>query len=302
MEVKIVLSDGSTIGGGDLISAIYRTDLVPVPVSLELVVKATDELRELLKIGDKLIAGEGTSLTIVKSQHINMQAVKAGKRVGGLIIIAVLSGCEPLLSVASRATSLNNTSFNEVYRSLGAKIRLENDIKLNQFICLKGQLPTKRIAIALQKEAAVSLYRDGGMSVVRINDLFKGEAAVYDRSALQWIDSPHVLSHGNTNFLSIDDNGSDILGAPFSNKQVGYYPRADARELQNLRRILVTRAKMVRQLDDQITAGRLITIDDGLSQDNLVVLTAAHRYDTGALGGRPIMATQAWLAQLEGEK
>lgn len=300
--MKIVLSDGSTIGGGDLISAIYRTDLVPVPVSLEMVVKATDELKELLKIGDKLIVGDGISLTIVKSQHINMQAVKAGKRVGGLIIIAVLSGCEPLLSVASRATSLNDTSFNEVYRVLGAKVRLKSDIKLNQFICLKGQLPTKRIAISLQKEAAVTMYSDGEISVTRINDLFKGESLIYDRSALQWIDNPHVLSHGNTNFLSVDDNGSDILGSPLNNKQVGYYPRADARELQNLRRILVTKAKMVRQLDDRLNAGSVVTIDDGYGQDSLVVLTAAHRYDTGALGGRPIMATQAWLAQLEGEK
>nr|WP_241879626.1 hypothetical protein [Psychrobacter sp. PraFG1]UNK06452.1 hypothetical protein MN210_08135 [Psychrobacter sp. PraFG1] len=46
----------------------------------------------------------------------------------------------------------------------------------------------------------------------------------------------------------------------------------------------------------------MVTVDDGYGQDSLVVLTAAHRYDTGALGGRPIMATQAWLAQLEGEK
>lgn len=300
--MKLTLSDGSVISGGDLISAIYRTDLVPVPVSLELVVKATDQLRPLLKIGDKIIAADATSLTIVKSQHINMQLAKAGNRVGGLMIIAVLSGCEPLLSVAIRATSLNNTSFNEVYRALGAKIRLKGDIKLNQFICLKGQLPTKRIAIALQKEASVTAYQGGNMSVVRVNDLFKGQAAMYDKSALQWIDNPHILTHGNTNYLSIDDNGSDIVGTPFENKQIGYYPRADARELQNLRRILVTRAKMVRQLDDQIMAGNLIGVNDGTKTENLVVLTAAHRYDTGALGGRPIMATQAWLAQLEGQK
>lgn len=300
--MKLTLSNGSVIGGADLISAIYRTDLVPVPASLELVVKATEELREQLKIGEKLVTGDGTSLTIVKSQHINMQAAKAGKRVGGLIVIAVLSGCEPLLSVATRATSLENTSFNEVYRALGAKLRLKNDVKLNQFICLKGQLPTKRIAIALQKEAAVAVYKDNSLSVVRINDLFKETPFLYDKSALQWINNPHILSHGNTNFLSIDDNGSDILGTPFNNKQIGYYPRADARELQNLRRILVTKAKMVRQLDDRIMAGNLISVDDGVSREDLVVLTAAHRYDTAALGGRPIMATQAWLAQLEGEK
>ncbi len=33
--MNIQLEDGSNIGGGDLISAIYRTDLVPVPVTLE---------------------------------------------------------------------------------------------------------------------------------------------------------------------------------------------------------------------------------------------------------------------------
>ena len=49
--MNITLADGTTIGGSDLISAVYRTDLVPVPVTLELVTQAKKELTPLLKIG-----------------------------------------------------------------------------------------------------------------------------------------------------------------------------------------------------------------------------------------------------------
>ncbi|WP_296405013.1 hypothetical protein [Psychrobacter sp.] len=302
MAVNLTLSDGYGIDGQDLISVIYRTDLVPVPASLELLVKATDRIRPLLQTGSILQTSDGTALTVVKSQHIDMQAIKEGKRVGALIVTAVLSGCEPLLGVTNKAVALYDTSFNEVYRALGAKLRLKSDIKLNEFICLKGQLPTKRIALALQKEAAVAAFIDGNVSILRINDLFKGEPVLYDRSALQWVDNPNIINHSNTNYLSIDDNGSDIIGTPFNNKQIGYYPRADVRELQNLRRILVTKAKMVRQLDDTLMAGRYIQVDNGIERDDLVVLTAAHRYDSGALGGRAMMATQVWLAAAEGAK
>jgi hypothetical protein len=153
--MNIQLADGSQIGGSDLVSAIYRTDLVPVPVTIELIVKADDRLHDLLVIGKTLFTPASISLTIVKSQVINEQSVKAGKRIAAIHVIAVLSGCEALLGVTKKAVSLTNTSFNEVYRALGAKVRIKRDIKIARFICLKGQMPTVAIALALQKEAAV---------------------------------------------------------------------------------------------------------------------------------------------------
>lgn len=293
--MKIQLEDGSSIGGGNLISAIYRTDLVPVPVTLELVVKADDRLHDLLLVDKTLTTPKGVSLTIVKSQVINEQSIKAGKRIAALHVIAVLSGCEALLGVTKKAVSLTNTSFNEVYRALGAKVRIKRDIKLASFVCLKGQMPTVAIAKALQKESAVICHSEQGLSVIRLNELMIGEATLFDKSAVQWIDHPNAIRHGNTNYLSIDDNGSDILGTARSERSIEYYPRADNRELQNLRRILITKATITRQLDDRLDAGKLIVVDN----KTLVTLTAAHKFESGVLGGPAVMATKAWLAQVE---
>ena len=292
--MNIQLKDGTQIGN-DLISAIYRTDLVPVPVTLELVVKADDRLHELLLVDKTLTTPKGVSLTIVKSQVINEQSIKAGKRIAALHVIAVLSGCEPLLGVTKKAISLENTSFNEVYRALGAKVRIKRDIKLASFICLKGQMPTVAIAKALQKESAVIFHSEQGLSIIRLNELMIGDATLFDKSAVQWIDHPNAIRHGNINYLSIDDNGSEILGTARAERSIEYYPRADNRELQNLRRILITKATITRQLDDRLDAGKLITVDD----KTLVSLTTAHRFDSGALGGPAVMATKAWLAQVE---
>ncbi|MGO3664797.1 hypothetical protein [Psychrobacter sp. AOP31-E1-50] len=293
--MNIQLEDGNPIGGGNLISAIYRTDLVPVPVTLELVVKADDRLHELLLVDKTLATPKGVSLTIVKSQVINEQSIKAGKRIAALHVIAVLSGCEPLLGVTKKAVSLTNTSFNEVYRALGAKVRIKRDIKLASFVCLKGQMPTVAIAKALQKESAVICHSEQGLSVIRLNELMNGEATLFDKSAVQWIDHPNAIRHGNINYLSIDDNGSDILGTARAERSIEYYPRADNRELQNLRRILITKATITRQLDDRLDAGKLVAVDD----KTLVILTGAHRFESGALGGPAVMATKAWLAQVE---
>lgn len=288
------------IGGSDLISAIYRTDLVPVPVSLELVVKSTDKIYPLLQTDKKLWTATETELIIVKSQILNTQSIKDGKRVAAIHVIAILSGCEALISVAKRATSLKNTGFNEVYRALGAKISMANDIKLNQFICLKGQLPTERIALSLQKESTVIRY-DGSnrISAIRLNELFKGDSKLYDKSSVQWVSNPSVVTHGTVNYLSIDDNGSDIVGDTDQSSAINYYPQADARELKNLKRILVTKGIITRQLDEYLYSGKLVSISSGNDVGQpFVVLTSAHRYDSGAVGGKPIMATKAWLAQI----
>lgn len=294
--MNIQLDSGQAIGGSDLLSAIFRSDLVPVPITLELLVKANDALYSALSVGKQIIIKGEIALNIVKSQVLNEQSVKAGRRIAAIHAVAVLAGCEPLLSVAKQAVSLKNTSFNEVYRALGAKIRIKRDIKLEKFICLKGQAPTHAIALALQKEAAVICYQSDGLSVLRLNELMSGDAILFDKSAVQWVSNPNITIKGNINYLSIGDNGSDIIGQVREQRPIDYYPRVNNRELQNLRRILITKATITRPLDDRLDAGKLVMVDD----KKLVVLTGAHRFDSGALGGGAVTATKAWLASLEG--
>lgn len=292
----IYLENNQQIAGSDLLSVILRYDLVPIPVSIELTAYASDLLKQQLMLGKKLMLGNGTSLTIVKSQLFQQQFIKDGKRSGAIAVIAVLSGCENLVNVTKKAVAHEAVSFAEIYRSLGAKLRFTHDIKVNRFACLNGQLPTKRIAIALQKEASVVRYdiETHTVNVVRLQDLFTQDSTLYDSSAVQWLENSQANTLLNTNYLSIDDNGTDILGQISHAKNVDYMPRADSRELHNLKRILITKGVILRPLDTRLVAGNLLLINE----QKYVILTSAMRFDTGSLGGSAVMASKAWLAQL----
>lgn len=293
----IYLDNNQQISGSDLLSAILRYDLVPIPVTLELTVNATDTLKNELVVGKSLLLANGVELAIVKVQAFNNNAIKEGKRLGALAVIAVIAGCEPLLAVTKKATIRDSVNLSEIYRSLGAKARFLSDIKINRFVCLKGQMPTKAIALALQKESAVIVYDSElrGFTVRRINELVNQQnPTLYDPSQVQWLSNPSMVSRLNTNFLSIDSNGSDVLGEVTSGKKVNYIPRVDNRELNNLKRILVTRGIITRPIDERLQAGKAVVVNG----TQYVVLTSAIRFDTGALGGSAVTATKAWLANM----
>ncbi|MEN9431059.1 MAG: hypothetical protein RJA86_1918, partial [Pseudomonadota bacterium] len=65
----IQLSNDVILPASFLLSAILRTDLVPVPVSLELEVRHDDELAKQLAEGQKIfVTGKAIELQIIKSQ------------------------------------------------------------------------------------------------------------------------------------------------------------------------------------------------------------------------------------------
>lgn len=293
----IYLENNHQIAGNDLLSVILRYDLVPIPVTLEVTVNATNELKTQLAEGKLLTLGNGLTLKIVKSQNFDTQTIKDGHRIGSMAIIAVLAGCEPLLNATKKAVSLQSVSFSEIYRSLGAKVKIGNDIKVNSFICLKGQIPTKRIALALQKEGCVVVYNaeKKAIEIKRLQDLLsQSPSGVYDPSAVQWIENKQAITRQNTNYLSVDSNGSDIVGQVNDNKSVDYMPRCDTRELHNLKRILMTCGVMSRTLDSQLMAGNVISVGD----KKLAILTTAISLDTGSMGGSSAIASKIWLAKM----
>lgn len=293
----IYLSDGQAIDGGNLITAILRYDLVPVPVTLELTVNATKALRAQLVVGKTLHLVNGVMFEIVKAHAVNNNAVKDGRRLGGIAVIAVLAGCVPLLSATKRATIHDDISIAQAYQSLGARLRFSEDIKLRQFVCLKGQMPTIRLALALQKEAAVMVYdADNKTANARRIQTLMSQTPIrkYDPAQIQWVENPTQVARQNTNFLSVADDGKQIVGQTLEGKRVDYMPRTDQRELGNLKRILITHGVLLRSMDDELQAGKTVQVGNEV----YALLTVAHRFDTGALGGASVGATKAWLAQV----
>lgn len=293
----IIAKTGQPIDGSLLLSATFRTDLVPVPASLEFTTKSSAQLDTALVVGAEVLVGESSlSMTLVRVQPLKTQTIKDGSRVGGLACIAVLSGCLRLIDPINRAVILQAATIGGAMRACGASLAFDGDLSIAQFVCLKGQLPTVELAKRLQQEAAVILLSGGRLSAVRIDALMTSEpVARFDPSSVVWIDSPVVTALSTPSFVSVAADGSTIEGEQTSDcRPVCYYPKMNERQLKNMQKVLICRGVMTRPLDHSLQAGRVIWV----GERRLVVLTAAHRTDTGAIGGNASHVSKVWLASL----
>ena len=293
-----ILSTNKVISASELIVATLRTDLVPVPVSVEFAVKHTKELEQQLVYGAELLVTDiPHSFEIVYANPIKSQTIKEDGRIGGISCIAVLKGCKKLLSFASNATILEQTSFNAAYRACGASnIRLGEDIPLPEFICLKGRLPTERLALYLQQEAAVICFKNLKISALKLDAIFKQDTVLkLDPSEIQWIDSKVLEKHQKSSYVAVETDGSTI-GDDTTTQGQSVIQKAglDARQLKNLEKVLIPRGIVHRPLNFELNAGDVVEID----KKNYVILTAAHHVETGAIGGNVGSETKLWLASL----
>lgn len=292
------LKANKTIPFSDVLSEILRFDLLPVPLSFEFSVKMTDEYMSLFAEGNEILVGDiDAPLIIIKSQPLKTQTIKNGERIGAIACVAILSGMENLIKSTNKAIIQNATSFNAVVRACGCKLSLNAGVPLAKFVCLKGVIPTYCIATALQKEACVFGFIGGKVSVIKIDDLFKKDASMtLDDSAIAWINSQVIVDIHRNAYVGIDKDGSTVLGSSGSTSGIGVVQKAGltSRELKNMSKVLVTRGTIVRPLDTNIKAGDLVKI----GEKSYVILTVAHRFDTGALGGSSVTATKIWIASL----
>ena len=290
----IVQTAAGTLSPSDLITARYRTDLVPVPVSLELVTKRTTELTEALALGQLIQVGE-QSLKIIKSSQIKSDTIQDDQLLGGIAVTAIPDGLHNLIYPASRAIILRQTGFAQAYRASGAGMRILRDIPLPDFVCLRGQIPTTEIARRLQQECAVMAPEASGLEVVRLDDLMKAEpVAALDAAAVQWQDNPHATTRQIPQIATLAPDGSLVTMGQPDQPTVIYQPRLDGRRNRNMQRVLCTRATISRPMDKRFQAGRIVQVGDR----RLVILTTLDVVTTGAMGGGSAAMTQCWLAMI----
>lgn len=298
MQIVITASN-KLISASESMLATLRTDLVPVPLSFEFSVKATPELEAQLKVGAEILVGNiSQPLEIVLVQPIKSQTIKDDRRIGAISCIAVLSGCKKLLTHAERAAILEHASFNSAIRACGTRnIRLGDDLPLPEFICLKGSLPTARLALYLQQEAAVICFRNNKLCVLKLDAIFKQEPVMkLDSSEVHWLNSDQREKLQKSSYVSVEQDGSTVIGDDTTTAGQAVVQRAglDARQLKNMEKVLITRGTIQRPLNMELMAGLLVEI----SQTKYVILTAAHHVETGAVGGSVGSTTKLWLASL----
>jgi hypothetical protein len=292
-----VAKTGRLLNAAELLSVVLRTDCVPVPVTLELNVQSNENTDAEMVVGAELLLGDpAISITLIKVRPIKTQVIKDGRRIGGFACLGILSGCQRLIEPTNKAIILNDTSLIGAMRACGARMAAGDDIPLSKFVCLKGQIPTVEIAKRLQQESAVIMLQGGQLAAVKIDTLLKSEPiAKYDPSAVVWVDSPALQKLHRRSFVSVAPDGSTIENeGNQTGLAVAYMPQMDTRQLKNMEKVLIHRGSMLRPMDTRLQGGRVISIQS----KPYLILTAAHRFDTGALGGNSVNATKIWLSSL----
>ncbi|HGW3984092.1 hypothetical protein ACRS5A_18770 [Acinetobacter baumannii] len=294
--MRIVLSNSTVISMNRLVTAVIRSDCLPVPLTIEFQVILNDELIEQLKEGNLIYISENyQEMKIIKAVVNKTSIVQGDERVTIGSFIAILSGCEKLINPAPKAIFLENTSIGGALRAAGIKVHIYEDVPLLKFFIPFGETPTYLIGRALGEEAAAMFLFEGKIAIRRLSNITQAEPKLkLDVSAVNWVNNPNEVLHSIPSYVTVNEDGKTLEGEIKPGQSARFHPSLDARRLKNLSTALVVKGTAQRSLSPTINAGDIIQVEN----EKYVVLTAAHRFDSGALGDATVAASKFWLAQV----
>lgn len=277
--MNIYLSEqGDQLPGDLLLEWVNRSDLAPVPRTVEFVVRLKNDLASRLVKGAPVWTGwEHLKYTIVKRERAQPNGQVQGDEAQQAVrFTALLDSCKSIAEPCQRAVIAQNASLGGLYRACGARVAIGNDFTVSRFACLVGDVPSKAIAVALQEEGAALVLRRGRLSIERLHSLM-AQAPVdtigqLDSTAAH--DSDLTERHEIPMCFSLDAMGGVVRGDFTTIRNARFIPGMDARTLHNLSHVLVTRQIADSQLAQQILAGDIVTV----GAQRLLVITAAHRF------------------------
>lgn len=291
----VIEKSGYVIPHNVLMSALWRYDLIPVPLTLEFKIQVNEETSTLQESDIVLIGEDETPLKIVKKHSQDPDIVQDGKFIKIASFIAFLDGCEKLIEPSRKAILLSETSFTEAYRACGVKIPFGSDVPLHHFHAFYGKTPSYEVSTRCNEEASVIYFKDKKIHAKRITDLLK-QTPILDINGRQveWENNPFIEKNTIKNFISVAPDGTTIEESLKGSQCASYYPSMDSRRLKNLRTVLIRRGSVMRQLSPSIVAGDVVNVD----LKPYLILTAAHLYQPGSGNGNGGMVSRFWLSQV----
>ncbi|GAB4059180.1 hypothetical protein [Uliginosibacterium sediminicola] len=296
----LTLEGGGQIPGDLIESAVLRSDLAPVPVTLEAVIRTTgtDDLSSMLAEGRTVTTGLGDVMHIAKTvPTISAVAAQGDTPVSAVQITAMLDDCKRVSYRRDRALIKERATLGAIYRAAGAKVNVDGDFAVPRFSCLVGGTPSFHIAQVLQEEGGVVRWKKGRLQFFRLVDLFKQSSVM----ALPNIDAQDVKSeflerHEVPWFFSLDESGSLIYGARETARSVRFSPFTNALRLRNMSDPLLVRKVVPRAaFSSHVCAGDVIDFVGGVP---LAVITAAHVFKSGSDGHGRELYSRFWLGGL----
>lgn len=279
MNLYLKEGERDQLPGDQLLRAVFRSDLVPVPRTLEFTIRVKDGIEKMLVEGGHVWGGyEGLDYRIIKTERHKPSGMVQGKdEYGALSVTALMDACAEVAFRREKAVIANSQqSIGSLYRSCGAKAAIANDIPVSRFSCLRGGIPSFDLARAMQEECACLVYRDGRLSIMRLPDLFKQEPKdeMGQVENADGAESEFKQRHEIPAFYSIDENGQFVYGSTDKTRAMTYLPRTGERALRNMSRVLVVQRVVNSSLAQPIQAGDLLRV----AGKDYAVVTAAHGF------------------------
>ena len=297
--MKVITEKGKEIRGDLLKSVVLRSDLSPVPATLEMEIRVDDDLKKQLGEGSTIIVNDD-AYRIVKPSSGMGRFSQGDHDTSMLKIIAMLDACHPITFVRQQAIIKDNATMTEIYRASGATISgVDGDFKSGRFVVMVGEAPVYMIARILQEEGGVVRWKRGKLQFFRNGDLFKQKAAIQipDNSS-ENIKSAFLTRHQIPSFYSLDSSGNFVYGNREKARSAMFVPNKNRMQLENMSKVLIRRKVSKMALNETLFAGDLIDIANG---SPLVVETVAHVFESNTdnqTGSNQY--TKLWLSSLEG--
>lgn len=294
----LYLANGKQIRGDLIVSAILRSDLSPVPVTLEAEIRVDDDLAKQLAEGGIITSGSGDALRIVKSVLAVDRVAQGEREMAAVHITAMLDSCHSIAFVRSRAVIKESAALSAIYRAAGATIKsVDADFPVPRFCCPVGDTPSFHIARVLQEEGGAVRWKSGSLKFFRLADLFKQKAVMdLPNNASDDISSGFMERHEIPWFFSLNDAGGFVFGNQNKPRSVRYSPFKNVQHLRSMSRCLVQRKISKINFSGQLVAGDLINF---IGRKPLCIITAVHVYESGTDGSGSNQYTRLWLGSLE---
>ncbi|MCY1513715.1 hypothetical protein D9M68_482270 [compost metagenome] len=284
---------------GDWIKrAVLRSDLVPVPLTLEAVIRVDADSRRHFETGRALVTYAGDELEIIHSELSVSGAVQGSEQAASVRLIAILKCVKAVAFVKPTAIIKANASLAEVYRAAGATLRgIEGDFPVPRFVCMAGEVPTFHIARALQEGGGVVRWRNGRLAFIPLRGLFqqKTVTSVTD-SAADDVESGFLERHEIPWFYSVDADGRFVYGNRNKARAARWQPGMSEIVLRNMTACLVHTKTTIVKYNERLAAGDLVEVQGG---SPLTIMTSATLFAAGTDGDPPQQYTRLWLGRLE---
>lgn len=293
-----MLENGTVLKSDSVVESFLRWDAVPIPGTLEFQIMLSDEIAPFLEIGRTVHVGQDYyEFRIEKKSIFQSQIIRDGKQVVLGAFIAILEGLQTLVEPRSNAVIQEDSSFGQVYRACGCRIKIGADVPILKFFCFVGETPTFPIAELLGEEAAIMFYsKKKRIEFMRLQALMQQEVKHFiPAAAVAWVNNDTVLRHEFKTYQTVNDDGETLEGEFKKNAVAGIKPNRDQRRLQNLAMALVLVGTVTRELYPAFMAGDLVQV----GESTLVILTAVHAFKSGVLGDATVSASKIYLAELK---